>query len=123
MTDPAALNADIAAILQAEVSEHLAHPPANPESFWQYLAGVIIATPGMQAVISEADDTRAQYQRELQAISLWQERYSARTKTAEAIIERVTEVLVKNENSTPDDWGVTYVYTSQLREALEGTDS
>ncbi|MFC8182437.1 hypothetical protein ACFULT_26495 [Rhodococcus sp. NPDC057297] len=34
-------------------------------------------------------------------------------------ITRVREVLERNENSAPDDWGLTYVYTSQLRAALD----
>lgn len=36
-------------------------------------------------------------------------------------LERVQAVLNAAETETPDDWGVTYVYTSRLREAIEGT--
>ncbi len=40
--------------------------------------------------------------------------------TAEATIARVGKVLEAAEKSVPDDWGVTYIYTSRLRAALEG---
>ncbi|MES9514108.1 hypothetical protein ACIQYW_14070 [Rhodococcus erythropolis] len=35
-------------------------------------------------------------------------------------IARVITALEAAEKSVPDDWGVTYIYTSQLRAALEG---
>lgn len=43
-----------------------------------------------------------------------------RAEKAEAAIARVITVLEAAEKSVPDDWGVTYIYTSQLRAALEG---
>lgn len=43
-----------------------------------------------------------------------------RAEKAEATIARVITALEAAEKSVPDDWGVTYIYTSQLRAALEG---
>lgn len=43
-----------------------------------------------------------------------------RAEKAEATIARVITALEAAEKSVPDDWGVTYIYTSQLRTALEG---
>lgn len=43
-----------------------------------------------------------------------------RADKAEATIARVITALEAAEKSVPDDWGVTYIYTSQLRAALEG---
>lgn len=45
---------------------------------------------------------------------------NARAERAEATIARVITALEAAEKSVPDDWGVTYIYTSQLRAALEG---
>lgn len=45
---------------------------------------------------------------------------TARAENAEATIVRVITALEAAEKSVPDDWGVTYIYTSQLRAALEG---
>lgn len=36
----------------------------------------------------------------------------------EATVARVTKALEEAEKSYPDDWGVTYIYTSRLRAAL-----
>lgn len=47
-------------------------------------------------------------------------RWAALLDAAEKV-ERVRAVLAAAETETPDDWGVTYVYTSRLREAIEGT--
>lgn len=41
-------------------------------------------------------------------------------REARATVARLREAIEKGEASTPDDWGVTYVYTSKLRDALEG---
>ncbi|MER2244334.1 hypothetical protein, partial [Rhodococcus sp. (in: high G+C Gram-positive bacteria)] len=43
-----------------------------------------------------------------------------RAEKAEATVARVITALEAAEKSVPDDWGVTYIYTSQLRAALEG---
>lgn len=43
-----------------------------------------------------------------------------RAEKAEAKVARVITALEAAEKSVPDDWGVTYIYTSQLRAALEG---
>ncbi len=43
-----------------------------------------------------------------------------RAEKAEATITRVITALEAAEKSVPDDWGVTYIYTSHLRAALEG---
>ena len=45
---------------------------------------------------------------------------TARAEKAEAKVARVITALEAAEKSVPDDWGVTYIYTSQLRAALEG---
>lgn len=45
---------------------------------------------------------------------------NARAEKAEATVARVITALEAAEKSVPDDWGVTYIYTSQLRAALEG---
>lgn len=45
---------------------------------------------------------------------------NARAERAEATVARVITALEAAEKSVPDDWGVTYIYTSQLRAALEG---
>jgi hypothetical protein len=39
---------------------------------------------------------------------------------ARATIVRLREAIETGESSTPDSWGLTYVYTSQLRKALGG---
>lgn len=45
---------------------------------------------------------------------------NARAEKAEATVARVITALEAAEKSVPDDWGVTYIYTSHLRAALEG---
>lgn len=45
---------------------------------------------------------------------------NGRITELEAAVVRVEKALEAAEKSVPDDWGVTYIYTSQLRAALEG---
>lgn len=59
-------------------------------------------------------------QRDLEASQVTTARWRARAEKAEATIARVITALEAAEKSVPDDWGVTYIYTSQLRAALEG---
>ncbi|MHD0300883.1 hypothetical protein RCF19_33885 [Rhodococcus qingshengii] len=59
-------------------------------------------------------------QRDLEASQATTARWRARAEKAEATIARVITALEAAEKSVPDDWGVTYIYTSQLRAALEG---
>ena len=59
-------------------------------------------------------------QRGLEASQATTARWRARAEKAEATIVRVITALEAAEKSVPDDWGVTYIYTSQLRAALEG---
>lgn len=59
-------------------------------------------------------------QRDLEASQATTARWRARAEKAEATITRVITALEAAEKSVPDDWGVTYIYTSQLRAALEG---
>ncbi|WP_336874441.1 hypothetical protein [Rhodococcus qingshengii] len=59
-------------------------------------------------------------QRGLEASQATTARWRARAEKAEATIARVITALEAAEKSVPDDWGVTYIYTSQLRAALEG---
>ncbi|MFF4026956.1 hypothetical protein ACFYY5_29310 [Nocardia elegans] len=40
---------------------------------------------------------------------------------AQEKVDRVQAVLTAAETETPDSWGLTYVYTSRLRNAIEGT--
>lgn len=59
-------------------------------------------------------------QRDLEASQATTARWRDRAERAEATIARVITALEAAEKSVPDDWGVTYIYTSQLRAALEG---
>ena len=59
-------------------------------------------------------------QRGLEASQATTARWRDRAERAEATIARVITALEAAEKSVPDDWGVTYIYTSQLRTALEG---
>lgn len=58
-------------------------------------------------------------QRDLEASQATTARWRARAEKAEATIARVITALEAAEKSVPDDWGVTYIYTSHLRAALE----
>lgn len=48
------------------------------------------------------------------------DRLKAESERLQATVDRLRAAIETGENSCPDDWGLTYVYTFQLRKALEG---
>jgi hypothetical protein len=51
---------------------------------------------------------------------VWTRNHLAALLDAAEAVARVQAVLYAAETETPDDWGLTYVYTSRLREAIKG---
>lgn len=92
----------------------------------EFIAHARTDIPALLAALRERDTTITQLQEAL-TVAREECRYADidakvnrdTADRAEAAVARVREVLERNEASTPDDWGLTYVYTSQLRAALD----
>lgn len=57
---------------------------------------------------------------ELVAINAHQQRTAQTITELSALRDRMTALADQADKSTPDDWGVHYVYTYALRAAIEG---
>lgn len=76
---------------------------------------------GRKVWVAAADLASEQSGREDAELIVWVRNHLPALLDSAEKLERVQAVLNAAETETPDDWGVTYVYTSRLREAIEGT--